>query len=52
MLTRILKRQLGWRLARVTCLSCPMIALFKVKTMNIAELDTVFSGTANVMPLE
>ena len=48
MLTRILKLHFGWHLARVKCLSCLMIALFKVKTVNFAELATAFSGTAKV----
>jgi len=48
MLTQILKHQLGWNLARVKCLSCLIIALFKVKTVNFAELATAFSGTAKV----
>ena len=48
MLTRILKRQLGWNLARVKCLACLIIALFKVKTVNFAELATAFSGAAKV----
>ena len=48
MLTRMLKLYLGWHLARVKCLSCLMIALFKVKTVNFAELATAFSGAAKV----
>jgi Transposase DDE domain len=48
MLTRMLKLHFGWHLARVKCLSCLMIALFKVKTVNFAELATAFSGTAKV----
>jgi hypothetical protein len=48
MLTRMLKLHFGWHLARVKCLSGLMIALFKVKTVNFAELATAFSGTAKV----
>jgi hypothetical protein len=48
MLTEILKLQLGWNLARIKCLSCLIIALFKVKTVNFAELATAFSGSAKV----
>jgi hypothetical protein len=48
MLTRILKCHFGWHLARVKCLSGLIIALFKVKTVNFAELATAFSGTAKV----
>jgi hypothetical protein len=48
MLTRLLKCQLGWHLARVKCLSGLIIALFKVKTVNFTELATAFSGAAKV----
>jgi hypothetical protein len=48
MLTRMLKLHFGWHLARVKCLSCLMIALFKVKTVNFTELATAFSGSAKV----
>ena len=48
MLTEILKLRLGWNLARIKCLSCLIIALFKVKTVNFAELATAFSGSAKV----
>jgi hypothetical protein len=46
MLTDVLKLHFGWNLARVKCLSCLIIALFKVKTVNFAELATAFSGSA------
>jgi hypothetical protein len=46
MLTEVLKLHFGWNLARIKCLSCLIIALFKVKTVNFAELATAFSGTA------
>jgi hypothetical protein len=46
MLTDVLKLHFGWNLARIKCLSCLIIALFKVKTVNFAELATAFSGAA------
>jgi hypothetical protein len=48
MLTDVLKLHLGWNLARIKCLACLIIALFKVKTVNFAELATAFSGSAKV----
>ena len=48
MLTDVLKLQFGWNLARIQCLSCLIVALFKVKTVNFAELATAFSGPAQV----
>jgi hypothetical protein len=48
MLTHILKLHLDWHLARIKCLSCLIIALFKVKTVNFVELATAFSGSAKV----
>lgn len=48
MLTDVLKLHLGWNLARIKCLSCLIIALFKVKTVNFTELATAFSGAAKV----
>ena len=48
MLTHLLKLHFGWHLARIKCLSCLIIALFKVKTVNFAELATAFSGSAKV----
>ena len=48
MLTHVLKLHFGWHLARVKCLSCLIIALFKVKTVNFVELATAFSGSAKV----
>ena len=48
MLTDMLKLHLGWNLARIKCLACLIIALFKVKTVNFAELATAFSGSAKV----
>jgi hypothetical protein len=46
MLTDVLKLHFGWNLARIKCLSCLIIALFKVKTVNFAELATTFSNNA------
>jgi len=46
MLRDVLKLHFGWNLARVKCLSCLIIALFKVKTVNFTELATAFSGGA------
>ena len=48
MLTDVLKLSLGWNLARIKCLSCLIAALFKVKTVNFAELATAFPGSAKV----
>ena len=48
MLTHVLKLHFGWHLARIQCLSCLIIALFKVKTVNFVELATAFSGSAKV----
>jgi len=48
MLTHVLKLHFGWHLARINCLSCLIIALLKVKTVNFVELATAFSGTAKV----
>jgi hypothetical protein len=46
MLTNILKLHLGWNRARVKCLSALILALFKVKTVNLTELATAFPGRA------
>ena len=48
MLTQVLKLHFGWHLARIKCLCCLIIALFKVKTVNFVELATAFSGSAKV----
>jgi hypothetical protein len=48
LLTHVLKLHFGWHLARIKCLSCLIIALFKVKTVNFVELATAFSGSAKV----
>ena len=46
MLTDILNRHLDLNLARVKCLSALILALFKVKTVNLTELATAFPGHA------
>ena len=48
MLTYVLKLHFGWHLARIKCLSCFIIALFKVKTVHFTELATAFSSSAKV----
>lgn len=48
MLVDLLKLHFGWHRARIKCLSYLMVALFKVKTVNLAELATAFPGTADV----
>jgi hypothetical protein len=48
MLTELLKLRFGWHLARIKCLSALIVALFKVKTVNLAELATAFPGTAAI----
>jgi hypothetical protein len=37
MLVDLLKLHFGWHLARIKCLSYLIIALFKVKTVHLAE---------------
>lgn len=41
-----LQPQLGWHGARITFLACFLVALFRVKTTNLAELATGFPGSA------
>lgn len=48
MLSDLLKLHFGWHLARIKCLSSLMVALFKVKTVNLAELATAFPGRAEI----
>jgi hypothetical protein len=48
MLTHVLKLHVGWHLARIKCFSSLVIALFKVKTVNLAEVATAFPGTAEI----
>ena len=44
MLTHILKLNLDWHLAGIQWLSCLIIALFKVKTVNFVELAPHFQA--------
>ncbi|PON11742.1 hypothetical protein C2W62_43225, partial [Candidatus Entotheonella serta] len=44
----VLELHFGWHLARIKCLSCLIVASFKVKTVNFVELATAFSGSAKV----
>ena len=48
MLTDLLKLYFGWHLARITCLASLIVALFKVKTVNLAEVATAFPGHAAI----
>ncbi len=48
LLSHVLKLHFGWHLARIQCLSCLIIALYKVKTVNLVEFATAFSGSAKV----
>jgi hypothetical protein len=49
MLTDALKLHFGgWHLARIKCLSSLVIALFKVKTVNLTQLATAFPGRAEI----
>jgi hypothetical protein len=49
MLTDVLKLHCaGWHLARVKCLAALIVALFKVKTVNLTQLATAFPGRAEV----
>lgn len=49
MLTDALKLHFGgWHLARLKCLSYLVVALFKVKTVNLAQLATAFPGRAEI----
>ena len=48
MLIDLLQLYFGWHLARITCLSYLIVALFKVKTVNLAELATAFPGHAEI----
>ena len=45
-LADLLQSTFGLHRARVTCLAALVIALFKVKTVNLAQLATAFPGTA------
>lgn len=49
MLTEALKLHFGgWHLARIKCLSSLVVALFQVKTVNLAQLATAFPGRAEI----
>ena len=47
-LADLLQSTFGLHRARVTCLAALVIALFRVKTVNLAQLATAFPGTAEV----
>jgi hypothetical protein len=44
----MLKEHLQWNAARLTFVSIFLIALMRVKTVNLAEIATGFSGKAKV----
>ena len=48
MLVDLLKLHFGWHLARIKCLAYILVALFKVKTVNLTEIATAFPGTAEI----
>jgi hypothetical protein len=48
MLIDLLQLHFGWHRARITCLSYLIVALFKVKTVNLAELATALPGHAEI----
>ncbi len=48
MLVDLLKFHFGWHLARIKCLAFIIVALFKVKTVNLTEVATAFPGTAEI----
>ena len=48
MLVNLLKLHFGWHLARIKCLTSIIVALFKVKTVNLTEVATAFPGTAEM----
>jgi hypothetical protein len=47
-LADLLQSTFGLDRARVTCLTALVIALFRVKTVNLAQLATAFPGTAEI----
>ena len=47
-LADLLQSTAGLHRARVTCLAALVIALFKVKTVNLAQLATAFPGPADI----
>jgi hypothetical protein len=48
MLVNLLKLHLGWHLARIKCLASIIVALVKIKTVNLTEVATAFPGTAEM----
>ena len=48
MLVNLLKLHFGWHLARIKCLAYIIVALFKIKTVNLPEVATAFPGTAEI----
>ena len=48
MLMDVLKLHFGWHLARIKCLSYLIVALFKVRTVNLAEVATALPGTVEL----
>lgn len=46
LLRQSLQPHLGWHRARLTFVSMFLIALFRVKTVNLAQLATAFAGQA------
>ena len=48
MLMDVLKLHFGWHLARIKCLSYLIVALFKVRTVNLAEVATALPGTVEI----
>ena len=47
-LVDLLKLPFGWHLARIKCLAYIIVALFKIKTVNLTEIATAFPGTAEM----
>ena len=47
-LADLLQSTLGLHRARTTCPATLIIALFKVKTVNLSQLTTTFPGTASI----
>ena len=48
MLTDLLQLTFGLHRARIACLAALVIALFKVKTVNLAQLATAFPSPAEI----
>ena len=47
-LVDLLKLHFGWHLARIKCLAYIIVALFKIKTVNLTEIAPAFPGTAEI----